>query len=151
MPIVKLLTPKRARKQDRRDNADYAVRQLNAIRQVIADFKQEGETDAVCVRRLVQSELKVWTKVSEHLRVAFNALNSEELNLMLGALHEKYGDDILTSALYTTLTDCYELAYEAESGGDDADFAIPIELYFGKKAEVENEIVIDGQKFPIIK
>lgn len=121
--MTMILTPKRARKQDRRENAEYAVRQLRAIQQVIAEFKQEGETDAVCVRRLVQSELKVWAKVSEHLRVAFNALSSEELNLMLGALHEKYGDEIFASALYSTLTDCYELAYEAEEHITDAELA----------------------------
>lgn len=66
MPIVKLLTPKASRKQDRRENAEYAVRQLNAIRQVIAEFKQEGETDAACVRRIV-GEWKAFVTVANAL------------------------------------------------------------------------------------
>lgn len=66
MSVVKPLTPKGARKQDRRENAVYAVRQLNAIRATIAEVKLDGETDAVCVRRIF-SEWRAFVAVAKAL------------------------------------------------------------------------------------
>ena len=63
--MTMILTPKRARKQDRRDNAEYAVRQLTAIRATINEHKLDNESDAMCVRRIVLE----WKKVGgeQHL------------------------------------------------------------------------------------